>query len=809
MFSNLKNLVPFLVMMLALGGCGDLLGTKVIKQKLSGSQFEVKCELDMNKFSEIMNQNISSQIRCLGENLNLFIRIVKSGKPGYLSRVQLERYLADFRPDVKPEVVKALGSVFNLGHLITGEDPNFISKETIDKVINFALIFNQEAALNFGPIFQNESPSSYTLHLNHRDRVTVANKAIIQALRIIFNPNRNGQIHKINIIELLESFSTETNRHQVEKAKKILFLKKVLFGGESDVLTHTELEKLILNFDHLLLIGLDITRYSYIDLSQETTLQLLKRDVNDLYEIVTQGALNNRDPEVLFTIDQAVEATKLFIQKEEFDIDKYKNLIGEIKKIAMKGNSVDVKGGELKNLFTHAKSILQSGTVFHRIYDKFKDQLKRPVPVDIDFSEYRHTYPEHQSELDQFERIVKKYRFMKGAELRYTSDNTPFWFTLPTPFYTKEYHRNANAVFETALFEYGLKLVFSTYGSPSPNGDAVGGFSIDKDQMQKLVKKFEPELIELDLLTPQRAIGTADNISLLGSLFQNQSDQNKVMDVNEATEFGITLFSSLNVAKSLHESFMKENCPVDDFKRIEPACFKKYFWKGLCTHYREYYPLMFQSVNAPAKCSDFVITDKNAAVYERAVQLLERSTLAARSCNQYTDGDKEEIHYSEGDMMTIVLAMIHVETTILRWDINNNNLMDANEVNNAYAIYSPALDGFLEDKSPIIKKFKKQIYQYMIKYEQVPDEKDFGSIWKFVKFLLSFNKKSPADRKTIASILVAIGDENAKLQTGPIFNCNLLRDPDNIPNDPQPLYPAVDTRQDFSSILTPYLHLAD
>ena len=333
--------------------------------------------------------------------------------------------------------------------------------------------------------------------------------------------------------------------------------------------------------------------------------------------------------------------------------------------------------------------------------------------------------------------------------------------------------------------------MFSTFGSPSPNGDAVGGFSIDTDQMQKLVKKFEPELIELDLLTPQRAIGTADNISLLGSLFQYQSDQNKVMDVNEATEFGITLFSSLNVAKSLHESFMKENCPVDDFKRIEPACFKKYFWKGLCTHYREYYPLMFQSVNGPANCSDFVITKKNEATFDLAKQLLDRSTLAARSCNQYTDGDKEEIHYSEGDMMTIVLAMVHVETTSLRWDTNNNNYMDANEVNNAYEIYSTALDGFLEDKSSIINKFKKQIYQYMIKYEKVPDEKDFGSIWKFVKFLLSFNKKAPADRKTIASILVAIGDENAKIQTGPVFDCNLLRDPENIPNDPLPAQKPV------------------
>jgi hypothetical protein len=146
--------------------------------------------------------------------------------------------------------------------------------------------------------------------------------------------------------------------------------------------------------------------------------------------------------------------------------------------------------------------------------------------------------------------------------------------------------------------------------------------------------------------------------------------------------------------------------------------------------------------------------------------------------------------------MTIMLAMIHVETTILRWDENANNFMDSGEVDKAYSIYAPALDGFLKDKNPIIKKLKKQIYQYMIKYEKVPDEKDFGSIMKFVKFLLSFKKDSPADRKTIASILVAIGKENEKSPTAPRFNCNLLRDPDNIPRENQ-VDTELDTQEDI------------
>lgn len=798
MFSKLKTIVLILAMMFAVSGCGDLLGTNVVKRQLDGSQFEANCELDMNKFSEIMNENISSQIYCLGENLNSFIKIVKSGKPGYLSRIQLERYLADFRPDVKPEVVKALGSVFQLGHLITGEDPNYISKATVDKVIKFAIVFNQEAALNFGPIFQNESTVTYALHQNHRDRVSAANKSIIQSLRLIFNPNRNGQIHKLNIIELLESFSTEANRHQIEKAKKVLFLKGVLFGGKNDEITHTELEKLILNFDHLLLIGLDVARYKYIILNQESILQLLKRDVNDLYDIITQGSLNDRDGTTLFTISEAIAAAKLFLEEGSFDIDKYRKLIGEAKKIFMKGNSEDVKGAELKNLFTHAKVLLQKGTVFHRIYDKFKVQLESTQPVTIDFSEYRHTYPEHQSELDQFERIVnpKKYRFMKGEFL--------------SPYYSKGYRRNADAVFEIALLEYGIREVFTAFGSVSPNSDAVGGYSIDKDQMRKLLQTFENELIDLDLITPGRLIGTADNISLLGTLFQFQSDKNSVMDVNETTEFGVTLLTSINVSDDMFSYMKEQNCPTEEvhngqirnFDRIKPECFKANFWKSLCKYYKNYYPLMFDSINAPKKCEDFVETAQSA-------ELLDRVILAARSCNTYTDFNKEEIYYSKGDMMTIMIALLHVETTILRWDVNGNNFMDADEVNAAYDIYGPALDGFLEGKNAIIKKFKKQIYQYMIKYEQVPDEKEFSSIWKFVKFLLSFNKKSPATRKTIASILVAIGNENIKLQTGPQFDCNLLRDPENIPRESNTLYPAVDTREDFSDILKPYLYLAN
>lgn len=776
MYSSLKTLIVLIVLSLAASGCGDLLGTKVTKRAIGEGIAEVGCELDLDRFSEILHDNISQEIRCLGANLDLFIKVVKSGKPGYLSRVQLERYLATHRPDVKPEVIRALKAVFDLGHLITGDDPNYISKSTVDKVISFALIFNEQAALNFRPTFQNESEVSYTLHQNHRDRVSTANKAIIQSLRDIFKRGDGEKPRKLNIIELLESFSTDSTEDVIEKAKRVLFLKKVLLGGENEIITNEEIQRLLLNFDYLTLIALDVVRYKYIKLDQPDILHLVKVNVDHLYNVVNHSSLGNRDTELYFTIDEAISAAKLFMENSDIDVEKYKDLIVEAKKIVMKGNGTEVRGAELNNLFADAKTLLQTGNIFHRIWDKFKAQLlsSRPVEETIDFDEYRHTYPQHQTELDQFERITKKYRFMKGE--------------FKSSYYQKGFKRNAAAIFEIALFEYALKKVFETYGRPSPNTDSVGGYSIDQDQMQKLVKKFEDVLIDLELLTPQRAIGTADNISLLGTLFQYQSDKNGYLDVNEGTEFAVSLFSALSMSEDMHKFFQDKKCEFDEYDRTSPECFKANFWPALCKHYEQYFPLMFQSFNVPKACKGDGSIGPDGRLSWVSSELdvfLDKAISAARSCNFYTDGDKEEIPYSKGDIMTIMLAIMHAETTVLRWDTDGDNIMNADEVERSYEIYSPALDGFLEEKSPIIRALKKQIFQYMIKYESIPDEKNFSSIWKFVKFLLSFNKKAPATRKTIVSLLDAVGKENAKIAEGPVFDCNLMRYPDRIPREPE------------------------
>lgn len=800
-----------IVTLLALSGCSDLFQKKVVKRPLDSSRFRADCDLEIDKFALIMEENISDQIACLGENLHLFIRVVESGRPGYLGRRELEQYIRNNRSDVRPEVVKALKSVFDINYLIFGEDKNFISKQNVDKIIRFAITFNVEAAKNFNAIFKGNQETTFAVHMDQRYRIQDASKTIIAGLNNIFNPNRNGQIHELNIVDLLESFITDQNRSSIEKVKKVLFAKRVILGGNEQIITHQELGRLILNFDSLVVLALDAVRYKHIILKQEYILQLLKMDIDLLSNVIYQTSMGDRTFELFFTLDEAIDAVKML--KPDFDLDKYKDLISEAKQIVMQGSDSSVSGGDFKKLLNHGKSLLNTGTWFHRIYDAVRPAMESPRPVSISYEDLRVQLPQaDEADLKNFIRIASKYRFLKGNFL--------------SPYYSLEYHRNPESIFQVSMIEYVIKLIFNKYGCPfvrdvidgkdlCPTTYGIGGVAMTKNQAVNLATRFQDVLIDLDLILPGNAAKTAETVMLLGSLFQYQSDDNKALDVNEATEFAVSLFTSSDVAKDLMSYYNQKNkedknkCDVDKYGRIAPTCFKEHFFPALCKYYRSYFPNLFLSLVPSGKCEDLKYDEQNMAFLEKTVK-------AARTCHIYPD-DHQEIYYTQSDIHTIFIAMMHIETTILRWDVGGgpgnkpNNIMDPDEVMNAYAIYSPALDGFLEKKSAIVKKFKKQIYQYLVKYEEVPDEKEFSSIWKFIKFLISFKKSAPANRKTIAAILSAIGEQG----TPSTFNCNYLHDPTSIPRHPEPIEIETEPSSllgpvsvpDYSSMLEPYLHL--
>ena len=767
-----------LVSLTFISGCSDLFQKEMVDKALESNKFKASCELDIDQFSLILEEPIGETIDCLGKNLKLFITSVESKRKGYLSRTALLSFIKENRKEIKPEVLRALKSVFDINFLIYGEDRDYISAKNIDALVKAAKIFNEKASTNFKPIFMNTDTIDYDNYQLQRDqRIKPAAIIISSALKEIFKPNRKSRIDHLNLNDVLDAFTTENNVTSMANVKKVLFAKKIILGGEKDDLTHKELGHLIDNFSSYVVLALDAIKYKNIRLNQKDMIGLLNSDLKLLNSLVFSPSLGERNKEFLFSLQDAIDAVEIFAGQHDksVDLNKYYDLLKEAKLVLMDGDPEKVTGDDLRRLFAHGLNLLKTGTLFHRFWKTEEILLEaRPGrPITFDFKNLYELFSVEKPRVDSFVRILKKYRFMRGENI--------------SAFYTDDYKRNADAVFEVAVYEYALTLVMKKFGCPNNTlggkviCDAVptlNGVYMKTDHVVNLVLKLKKILIEMDMVLPGREINTAETITLLGSLFQYQSDENKVFDVNEATEFAISLFTAIDISKDLQNHFInltKNNkCEMDEYGRVSPECFRNNFFEGVCLNYPDQFPKLFASLGATVYENKKLVcrippSAANLAYLDRAVK-------AARTCNVYPN-TTEEIYYGKGDMMSTFLAMMHIETTILRWDTRiHNNVMDPAEVMDAYNIYSPALDGFLEKMPNIVKKLKKQIYQYMVKYEQVPDQKDFSSIWKFVKFLLSFDKGATANRKTIASLLVTIGAQG----TQSTFKCECLKDPTTL-----------------------------
>ena len=779
----MKFQYTFLVIILAqltLTGCSDLFGKKVADKPLGSSRLKADCELEMDEFANILDRPITSAINCLEKNLNIFMDVSELGKGGKLSRTSLLNYLKRNRPDTDDKTFAIINSVFALSRLITGESKDFISRQNVASIIQLVRDFNLHAYNNYNNTFGSSAPANLAVHEIHRKKVEAAANAIKVSLESIYVADRNEEIHFVDIMEIIQGFVHKNET--MEKIEGVLFIKKIVMGGDIKSISHKELGFLFSNFPKLLSLVLDGVRYKHLKLTQPELMTFLKDDLVDLANILFHPIRGDRRFEGLFSLDTAIDGIDRFL-KDDQQISKYRILIKEAKYILTKEKNTPhtptddwVTGQDLEKIISHVFNVTTKSLAFHKFYNhpEINQLLITPQSVYLDPKKYELDFPENKTELVEFCRIINSYRYMKG--------------TFDMAYYSLDNRRNADGAAEISMYEYFIKRTFGYFGS---------SLSMGAEQLKVIVKKFENELIEMNIILPRRSASTSETISLLGSLFQSQSDDNKVLDVDEAAEFAISLVSAMQAQTKLFDFYDTKNCQKDQFNRLDANCFKEHFFEAICTNYRENFPRLFKFLGS----NDQVNCESQDFNSQHNMNYLNASAQAARFCHIYPD-DQTEVMYSKGDIMSILLAMMHIETTITRWDTNLNNEMDPNEVMNAYAIYKPAINGMLPklpsvlDTPKIREALAKQVYLYLVKFEEVPKTKSGQDIWKLVKFLLSFDgKKAPAHRKTIASILRIVSEESKKkaeaaYEASPNdptvekpFDCNWLRDPDNIPRD--------------------------
>lgn len=750
---KLALLISSLVLMT---GCSDLFGKKVSDSPISSRQFDAGCKLEIDDFKFILERDISPQIACLEKNIDLFMRVVESPKPGHLSRVAFEQYVVRNLPDFPAENVRAIKSVFEISHLILGEDKEYLSPSGVRKIFSFIRLVNVEMP-RVHPFFKNKETTPFNLHDLQRIRIYGAADSISRALLDIFKADRGNEIHSINILELVESFtnSTPDAENTIAKVKAVLFVKKLILGGMKETLSHVELQDLLFKFAPVGSVVFDLVRVKYIDLTQKSLVELVASDL-DVFERLLYHPADSG--ERLFSIDELIDAVPLFVDEETHfpDLSKYRAEILQAKMLIMSNArwsaNEDLTGkewilpGELRTLIGHGKEMARRGSIYHRIYEFFKPYLDSPGIVNINYNNYLLQFPTHEKYVREFSRISNQYRF--------------FWGSFDMPYFSHSFRRNANGIVELGTLEHVLTMVARRYGQEI---DGVGGFGMNLDQTINMVGLFSRILVDEGIFDEGREEKTTENIVLLSTLFQAQSNGDSFMSVDEGAAFFGQVLASMDHSKWF-ESEMGKRCATDDRGRtVDLDCHRNNYFEVLCLKFRDNFPNLLQAAGM-SSCSDAgnVSWKKNYLIEVEKV---------ARTCTVFNDNS--DVPMSDSDYMPLMVMLMTIEGTILRYDVNKNNRMDANEVKTAYSqTFKSAIESMVEERASIIAKLpfnlgsaiSRKFFYYLIKHRSLPTK--FGHYLKLLTV-----RASPATRDTLAAVLNIISEQGAPST----YDCELLR----------------------------------
>jgi len=811
---RLVLLLIFISPMILLTSCGEKPSEEAKNELKKPAGLEPGCEINREELEDILEKEIPESIYCLKKNIDVFMRVIQL-RPGQkkdtLSRESLATFIEETQPELK-DIKKYLDLFFHMAHLIFRDDFGYISKKYLSPITEAIVIINRQFVLAYKhfryvryPINQDPSgkviDQQYTNYKIDRERVVNASTNASNALLNIFVLAKPDDLPlkevPLKITEFIDIFKNKKNEDDLEKIKNLLFIKSIVSGGNSNSINQAELLVLIRKLPELVYLASDATRANSIDFDNEIG------DVNKFELIrdaikVLNSVLYYKDRPQQFIFSSSELKNALIVYKNEIheDIENYFDLIPELKAIYANSARPDFIQADLNKLLKNAYYVIEQVLGVARLYLENKNivQVKTELTPEMIRSL---TNNSNLKQYDNFVNIVSKYRFFKGQN--------------PIPVFSGSYERNLRAIIQISIVEGLYKILANYYEQTYPcdkkeffvfprpmrrncssaDFDPVNGictenltctkkdlngnrvldkedynFTMTQGQLEHLVRRIVVPLTKLDIATPGREYMAAENATLLTDLFQFQSNTNGLVDVVEAAEFGMQIFSAVamktNVVKGI-EQF----CPPMDVGRptkyYEASCMRNHFFNVLNLQFA--YPKELESKGTFAYM-DF-LTSMNAFYQNRGVKeknkfIMEMENFT-RTCYSY----KENAPIPQTDIVAVFGGIFNVEATLLKFDISpTNGFLEGEELDKAYFHYRGVIDGILEKS--LKKKYEKIIvniigrkriveaaFYYLIKKAKLPE----GAA--FVVFALGkYKKDAQADRFTIANVLTTIKQQS-------------------------------------------------
>ena len=298
-----------------------------------------------------------------------------------------------------------------------------------------------------------------------------------------------------------------------------------------------------------------------------------------------------------------------------------------------------------------------------------------------------------------FQEIAVKYRYYRAP-----LDGVPF--------YGDEYIRNRSGFSELVLLKWLVNNLLNGYGHQNTSGAK----QLSTAEFQTFLFDMKPILEEFNLwsIHPEHF---ARNVVLLADLFQNSSNGDFEVNSNELTEFAQMLLAAQEITNNF-QTDLTAVCdgglnPKDPI--FEADCFNKNFFDIFLKRYAKYFPRLAAyadpAITPPGELIDFLVGVEGFARDSTDTTL--------------------PIHYR--DSVLTIGALLNIESTLLRFDTNHDNILDFDELVEANKVYSPAIISLAKLK-PGDEKFAKSIFLYMVSKMEIPPTGTWLKDAKFFSF---------------------------------------------------------------------------
>lgn len=687
---------------LALTSCGYVSDKPIANLDVFKSDDLQTCKIDVSKLGDIFKENQEEQIRCLKENFLQFTRYVRPSKPGSVSETELGAFVKKFFEGQSESIIKGLSLIFQLNMILLKDESDRISNSNITPLFELLVKVNQEAVVLTSIIRDMDNEKNQDKFWELRAKF-VASIGRFSNFTVAIIEKSPGMQQQLNIRKFILDLGTKIDGIKIEEetVDAFIFLKRLLVAGDKEVITTNELKLFITKLPSILTMVFDIFYVKGSNFKNDTAeMRFYLEKMRDVYTVVQ---FNQPNFELVTTNQLALIAGKFI---SAYNVKKFQPSIEALKKRLIGGKADSITLTDMHAALDIGHDFLERIYFNSVTYDSDKIRLERAESETIkeyfqkDLPGYDVFTKERVSVLhESFADVLKNFRYYRNKDSGVL-------------YYGTNIQRTKYGLIEVAGAKWLATKLITSYGHKSPKGELV----VSIEEFTQFLLDARPLLEEFRLWSPNFST-FARNSVLLADLFQQQSDGDLNIGINEATEYVSMILSAVEVSGRINKNLTGLCDPGlnGDDPLFEVSCYNDNFYDLVLNklEYRKFFPRLSMYIQSAPR--------HEVDNYLKGVQGFAR------------DDNSPGVPMNRRDSTLVLGAMLNIESTFIRFDKNRDNIIEYKELVEAFKVYRESIIA-LAKLGPAQEKYALSIFLYMASKMEIPPTGSFLDDVKFAAF---------------------------------------------------------------------------